>query len=216
MEQSKRLWERNRTGLYALEKGLEEKVLGISAILLIAVSLAMDAFAVSISNGVSVRSFGKRDAIRQAAFFGGFQFIMPVIGWFLGSSVKAYIEAVDHWVAFILLLIIGVNMIWGSLKGAEEENNGYCSLTNKVLLIQAVATSIDALAVGISFAILEVDILQAGVIIGIVSFVISCIGAWAGKYLGEKLQTKAEIIGGIVLILIGAKILIEHTLLGAG
>ncbi len=188
--------------------------MGISAILLIAVSLAMDAFAVSISNGVCIRGFGKKDAIKQAAFFGGFQFIMPVIGWFLGNSVKTYIEAVDHWIAFILLLLIGVNMIHESLRGEEEEKRGYCSLTNKMLFIQAVATSIDALAVGISFAILDVNILQAGVIIGIVAFVISCIGACAGKYLGDRLQTKAEIVGGVVLILIGSKILIEHTLLG--
>ncbi len=185
-------------------------------IFLIAVSLAMDAFAVSISNGVSVRGFGKKDAIRQAAFFGGFQFFMPVIGWFLGCSVKTYIEAVDHWIAFLLLLVIGGNMIHESIKGGGDENKGSCSLTNKMLFLQAVATSIDALAVGISFAILNVNIIHAGVIIGVVSFVISCIGAYAGKYLGDKLQSKAEIIGGVVLILIGAKILMEHTILGVG
>lgn len=183
-------------------------------IILVAVSLAMDAFAVSISNGVSVRGFGKKDAIKQAAFFGGFQFLMPVIGWFLGSSVKTYIEAVDHWIAFILLLVIGINMIRESLRGDENEGNGSGILTNKMLLLQAVATSIDALAVGISFAILDVNILQAGVIIGIVSFVLSCIGAWAGRCLGDKLQTKAEILGGIVLILIGTKILLESLFFG--
>ncbi|WP_352399952.1 manganese efflux pump MntP family protein [Anaerotignum sp.] len=183
-------------------------------ILLIAVSLAMDAFAVSISNGVSVRGFGKKDAIRQAAFFGGFQFLMPVIGWVLGSSVKTYIEAVDHWIAFILLLIIGGNMIRESLKGDDDAGKAGGSLTNKMLFFQAVATSIDALAVGISFAILDVNIIQAGVIIGIVSFTVSCLGAWAGKYLGDRLQSKAEILGGIVLILIGTKILLEHIYLG--
>ncbi|WP_330698092.1 manganese efflux pump MntP [Anaerotignum sp.] len=182
-------------------------------ILLIAVSLAMDAFAVSISNGVSVRGFRKQDAIRQAAFFGGFQFLMPVIGWVLGSSVKTYIEAVDHWIAFILLLIIGGNMIRESLKG-DDEDKVSGALTNKMLFFQAVATSIDALAVGISFAILDVNIIQAGVVIGIVSFAISCMGAWAGKYLGDKLQSKAEIMGGIVLILIGTKILVEHIFIG--
>lgn len=183
-------------------------------ILLIAVSLAMDAFAVSISNGVSVRGFGKKEAIKQATFFGGFQFLMPVIGWVLGSSVKTYIEAVDHWIAFVLLLIIGVNMIRESLKGDDNESAANSELSNRMLFLQAVATSIDALAVGISFAILDVNILQAGVIIGIVSFVISCIGAWAGKYLGDKLQSKAEILGGVVLILIGTKILIEHMFIG--
>lgn len=189
--------------------------MGISAILLIAVSLAMDAFAVSISNGVSVRGFGKKDALRQATYFGGFQFLMPIIGWVLGSSVKEYIEAFDHWIAFILLLLIGVNMIYESLKGEEENDEGGSSLTNKILFFQAVATSIDALAVGISFAILNVNILKAGIIIGIVSFIISCIGAFAGKCLGNKMQAKAEIMGGIVLILIGVKILLEH-LLGVG
>lgn len=186
----------------------------IFTILLIAVSLAMDAFAVSISNGVCVRGFGKKEAIKQAAFFGGFQFIMPVIGWLLGSSVKTYIEAFDHWIAFFLLLAIGVNMIRESLKCEEDEGIGSCSLTNKMLFVQGVATSIDALAVGISFAMLDVNIIYAGVIIGIVSFIISCMGACAGKYLGDKLQSKAEIFGGVVLILIGAKILVEHIVLG--
>jgi len=190
--------------------------LKLITIFLIAVSLAMDAFAVSISNGVCTRGFGKKDAVRQAAFFGGFQFIMPVIGWFLGCSVKTYIEAVDHWIAFLLLLIIGGNMIYGSIKGGDDDNSCSTSLTNKMLFLQAIATSIDALAVGISFAILDVNILEAGIIIGVVSFVISCLGAYAGKYLGDKLQSKAEIIGGVVLILIGTKILLEHTLLGVG
>lgn len=197
----------------SLSERMEEKVLEMITILLIAVSLAMDAFAVSISNGVSVRGFRKQDAIRQAAFFGGFQFLMPVIGWVLGSSVKTYIEAVDHWIAFILLLIIGGNMIRESLKG-DDEDKVSGALTNKMLFFQAVATSIDALAVGISFAILDVNIIQAGVVIGIVSFAISCMGAWAGKYLGDKLQSKAEIMGGIVLILIGTKILVEHIFIG--
>jgi len=188
--------------------------LELITILLIAVSLAMDAFAVSISNGVSVRGFGRKDAMKQAAFFGGFQFIMPVIGWVLGSSVKSYIEAIDHWIAFILLLIIGVNMIRESLKADEDGSRGNATLTNKVLILQAVATSIDALAVGISFAIFDVNIMHAAVVIGIVSFVISCIGAWVGNYLGDKFQSKAEIIGGIVLILIGTKILIEDLFRG--
>ena len=185
-------------------------------IVLIAVSLAMDAFAVSISNGVCIRGFGKKDALRQAAYFGGFQFLMPVLGWVLGSSVKSYIEAVDHWIAFLLLLLIGGNMIYQSLKGDNDEDNVCCLLTHKTLFLQAVATSIDALAVGISFAVLNVNIIQAGIIIGVISFLISCIGACAGKYLGAKLQSKAEILGGAVLILIGAKILVEHTVLGVG
>ena len=140
-------------------------------IFLIAVSLAMDAFAVSISNGVSVKGFGKKEAATQGLYFGGFQFLMPVIGWFLGSSVKTYIESVDHWIAFVLLAIIGGNMIRESF-GDDEEESGQSALTAKVLLLQAVATSIDALAVGISFAILDVNIWWAAGIIGVVSFVL--------------------------------------------
>ena len=167
-------------------------------ILLIAVSLAMDAFAVSISNGVSVKGFGKKQAATQGLYFGGFQFLMPVIGWFLGSSVKTYIESVDHWIAFVLLAIIGGNMIRESF-GDDEEESGQSVLTAKVLLLQAVATSIDALAVGI---------------IGVVSFVLSFCGGMLGKGLGNFLQAKAEFAGGAVLILIGIKILVEHVFLG--
>lgn len=179
-------------------------------IVLIALSLAMDAFAVSISNGVSVRGFGKKQAVKQGLYFGGFQFLMPLIGWFLGTSVKTYIESVDHWIAFALLAVIGGNMIRESLSGDEEK--GESVLTGKVLLLQAVATSIDALAVGISFAILDVNILQAGIIIGVVSFVLSYMGGMLGRQLGNFLQAKAAIAGGIVLILIGCKILLEHTI----
>lgn len=176
---------------------------------MIAVSLAMDAFAVSISNGVSVKGFGKKDAVRQGLYFGGFQFLMPVIGWLLGSSVKAYIEAVDHWIAFFLLAVIGGNMIRESFSGEQEGQTG-TELTARVLLLQAVATSIDALAVGISFAILDVGIVQAGLIIGVVSFALAFLGGILGKGLGNFLQAKATFAGGVVLILIGGKILVEH------
>lgn len=182
-------------------------------ILLIAVSLAIDAFAVSISNGVSVKGFGKKQAATQGLYFGGFQFLMPVIGWFLGSSVKTYIESVDHWIAFVLLAVIGGNMIRESF-GDDEEESGQSVLTAKVLLLQAVATSIDALAVGISFAILDVNIWWAAGIIGVVSFVLSFCGGMLGKGLGNFLQAKAEFAGGAVLILIGIKILVEHVFLG--
>lgn len=177
-------------------------------IFLIAVSLAMDAFAVSISNGVSVRGFSKVHAVKQGIYFGGFQFMMPVLGWVLGSSVRTYIEAVDHWIAFGLLALIGLNMIRESMS--EEEEDGEGELTAKVLVLQAIATSIDALAIGISFAVLQVNILQAAVIIGIVAFVFSFVGGVLGKSIGGLLQGKAELIGGAVLILIGCKILIEH------
>lgn len=178
-------------------------------IVLIALSLAMDAFAVSISNGVSVKGFGRRTAVRQAVFFGGFQFMMPLIGWALGSSVKQYIETVDHWIAFILLAVIGANMIRESRKN-ETTGSTRRRLTNRVLLLQAVATSIDALAVGISFAILEVNIVYAGTVIGMVAFGMSLLGAWLGRSLGNLLQARAELLGGVVLVLIGVKILLEN------
>lgn len=179
-------------------------------IVLIALSLAMDAFAVSISNGVSVKGFGRRTAVRQAVFFGGFQFMMPLIGWALGSSVKQYIETVDHWIAFILLAVIGANMIRESRKNETTGGSTRRRLTNRVLLLQAVATSIDALAVGISFAILEVNIVYAGTVIGMVAFGMSLLGAWFGRSLGNLLQTRAELLGGVVLVLIGMKILLEN------
>lgn len=177
-------------------------------IFLIALSLAMDAFAVSISNGVSVRGFGRKDAVRQGLYFGVFQFLMPAVGWFLGSSIKEYIAAVDHWIAFLLLAAIGANMIRESIQGGDEPKES--RLTAKVLTLQAVATSIDALAVGISFALLDVNILSAGLVIGIVAFVLSFLGGILGKGLGSFLQAKASFAGGAVLILIGIKILAEH------
>lgn len=182
-------------------------------IFLIAVSLAMDAFAVSISNGVSVKSFGKGHAVKQGIYFGGFQFMMPVIGWVLGSSVKSYIEAVDHWIAFGLLAVIGFNMIRESLSEDDEEE-GTTELSVKVLVLQAIATSIDALAVGISFAVLSVNIIHAAAIIGIVAFCFGVAGGVLGKKIGGLLQNKAELAGGVVLILIGGKILIEHLFFG--
>ncbi len=180
-------------------------------IFLIAVSLAMDAFAVSISNGVSVRGFDTKQSAVQGLYFGGFQFLMPVVGWFLGSRVKTYIESVDHWIAFALLAVIGGNMIRESFR---EEEGGQTELTGRILLLQAIATSIDALAVGISFAILDVNIWMAAAIIGVVSFVMSFCGGMLGKGLGNFLQAKAEFAGGIVLVLIGIKILAEHLFFG--
>lgn len=178
-------------------------------ILLIALSLAMDAFAVSIANGVSVTDFGKKEALKQGVYFGLFQFLMPLLGWLLGISVKNAMEAIDHWIAFFLLALIGGSMIWESLK-QEEEEKSITILTNKNLVLQAIATSIDALAVGVSFAILQVNIVYASAIIGVVAFVLSYIGGMLGKHLGAFLQKKASIAGGIVLIAVGVKILLEH------
>ena len=179
-------------------------------ILLIAVSLAMDAFAVSISNGVSVKGFGKGHAVKQGIYFGGFQCMMPILGWVLGSSVRTYIEAVDHWVAFILLGIIGFNMIRESLHGDECEICPDFSLRSMFML--AIATSIDALAIGVSFAFLQIDILPAASIIGITTFILSMIGLRIGNIFGCRYKSKAEFAGGVVLIIIGIKILAEHLL----
>jgi putative Mn2+ efflux pump MntP len=177
-------------------------------IFLIAVSLSMDAFAVSVSNGIALGNISGKDTLRTGVFFGFFQFMMPVVGWILGTSVKAYIEAIDHWIAFGLLLFIGGNMIKEALSGEEEE--GEISLSSGKLAIQAVATSIDALAVGISFAMLNVNIFYAAAIIGVVCFLISVMGCRLGRKIGTMLKEKAELAGGVVLIGIGLKILIEH------
>lgn len=178
-------------------------------IFLIAVSLSMDAFAVSVSNGIALGNISGKDTLRTGVFFGFFQFMMPVIGWLLGTSVKAYIEAIDHWIAFGLLLFIGGNMIKEALSGGDEEE-GEVSLSSGKLAVQAVATSIDALAVGISFAMLNVNIIYAAAIIGVVCFLISVMGCRLGRKIGTMLKEKAELAGGVVLIGIGLKILIEH------
>lgn len=188
--------------------------MGFATIFLIAVSLAMDAFAVSISNGIAVKNFSLKNGIVVAAYFGAFQFFMPVIGWMLGLSVKSYIEAFDHWIAFGLLLIIGGNMIKEALSNEDDKTEGASSaeafLSGKRLVFQAIATSIDALAVGISFAVLEVNIWFSSAVIGIVAFVISLFGGCLGKRLGLMFKDKAELFGGVILIGIGAKILMEH------
>jgi manganese efflux pump family protein len=182
--------------------------MSILMILLIAVSLSMDAFAVSVSNGIALGNISVKDTLRTGGFFGVFQFIMPVLGWIIGTSVKSYIEAVDHWIAFGLLLFIGGNMIKEALYQQEEEKEA--NLSTGKLFLQAVATSIDALAVGISFAVLNVNIWQASAIIGVVCFCISVAGCHVGKNIGNLLKEKAEFAGGAVLIAIGLKILAEH------
>ena len=181
----------------------------VFAIFLIAVSLALDAFAVSVSSGIAIPGFGWRQAARMGLWFGFFQFMMPLIGWFLGSSVSGYIEAVDHWVAFGLLALIGGRMAWGALRGGEEEA-APADLTAKRLCLLAIATSIDALAVGVSMAFMAVPVLASAVVIGVVAFVLSVVGGLAGRRLGGLFQKRAELVGGLVLIAIGVKILIEH------
>lgn len=188
------------------------QVIYLIEIFLIAVSLALDAFAVSVSSGISIPGFGGRQAVKMGVWFGGFQFAMPLIGWFLGSSVSQYIEAVDHWVAFGLLALIGGRMVWGALKtGAGEEEEVPPDLSARRLCLLAIATSIDALAVGVSMAFMKVDILVSALVIGVVAFGLSVVGGLVGKRLGALFQRRAELVGGLVLVGIGIKILAEHT-----
>ena len=183
--------------------------MGFVELFLIAVGLSMDAFAVSICKGLSTRKLNFRNYITVGLWFGGFQALMPLIGYFLGSTFNKYITAFDHWVAFILLAIIGGNMIKEGIS--KDEDKADDSFSFKSMLILAVATSIDALAVGITFALLpDVNITAAVLFIGMVTFILSACGLKVGNVFGLKYKSKAEIAGGIILILIGLKILLEH------
>lgn len=173
----------------------------------IAVGLSMDAFAVSICKGLSVQKVCPRHSLTAGIYFGGFQALMPLLGYFLGTQFKDLISSVDHWVAFILLGLIGVNMIRES-RSEEEKLDGCFGC--KAMLPLAVATSIDALAVGVTFAFLRVDIVPAVSFIGVITFVFSAAGIHIGNIFGSKYKGKAELFGGIVLIVMGIKILTEH------
>lgn len=176
------------------------------------IGLAMDASAVSIAKGMSLpNEKNKNYALKLGLAFGIFQGLMPLIGYLAGSTFSGYIQSVDHWVAFILLALIGLNMIKESRE--EKENEEVSDLSLKVILLLAIATSIDALAVGVSFAFLKVNIVLACSIIAIVTFILSFICVMVGKRLGSLFQKYAEIFGGIILMMIGAKILIEHLFL---
>jgi putative Mn2+ efflux pump MntP len=178
-------------------------------VILIAIGLAMDAFAVSIAKGISVKRNKLKSAILLASLFGGFQALMPVIGWLAGLGLKDIIMGVDHWIAFVLLGFIGAKMIYDSTRsedGKEEDITLFAALT------LAVATSIDALMVGLSFAFLETPILVPILIIGVVTFVLSFVGVIFGSGMGSIFGRNIKILGGLVLILIGIRILIEHLL----
>lgn len=215
--------------------------MGFIELILIAVGLSMDAFAVSICKGLGMRKLNYKQALIIALFFGGFQAIMPLIGWALGVQFQHYIESIDHWIAFALLAFIGGKMLWDALREGpevpcssassaveqgsdpldlldsskttsvlttEEANDGKLNL--RELFMLAIATSIDALAVGITFAFLQVDIVPAVTSIGLITFCLAFIGVVAGNRFGAKYEKPATIIGGVVLILIGLKILLEH------
>ena len=175
---------------------------------LLAVGLSMDAFAVSVCKGLSTPRVRVKHMLLCGAYFGGFQALMPLIGYLLGVRFQSMIERVDHWVAFVLLAIIGINMIREAL-GSEEESLD-ASFSFKTMLLLAVATSIDALAVGVTFAFLNVQIVPAVCFIGAVTFVLSMLGVRLGSVFGTKWKQRAELAGGAILVLIGLKILIEH------
>lgn len=182
--------------------------MGIIELLLLSIGLGMDAFAVAICKGISMKKMDWKKAFIIGLYFGGFQAIMPVIGYFLGSTFENIITNFDHWVAFFLLTIIGGNMIKDSFS---EESDNFCDDVNfKTMIVLAIATSIDALAVGITFAFLKVNLILAISLIGIITFILSIIGTKVGNRFGDKYENKAEFIGGIILILLGLKILLEH------
>lgn len=183
----------------------------IISIVFVALGLAMDAFAVSITSGIAIKELRVRHAIRIGMFFGGFQAIMPVIGWLAGFSLKDFISSVDHWIAFGLLTFIGCKMIYESIKIEETEKKSN-PLKVSILLILSIATSIDALAVGITFVFLGISIATPVVIIGMITFILSFCGVLIGDKFGHLFEKKIEILGGFILIGIGVKILIEHLL----
>lgn len=182
--------------------------MGFVEILIIAVALSMDAFAVALCKGLSVPKLKPKHALIVGLYFGGFQALMPVIGYLLGFKFENAIASVDHWIAFVLLALIGANMIREAVSGEEEELDA--SFGFKTMLLLAVATSIDALAVGVSFAFLKVNIVTAALSIGVTTFILSAVGVAIGNVFGVKFKSKAEIAGGVVLILMGLKILLEH------
>ena len=181
--------------------------MGILELILIAIGLAMDAFAVSVCKGLSMPKMEWKKAIVIGLYFGVFQALMPFIGYILGVGFEDKIKNIDHWIAFILLVFIGINMIKEAFETKEESND---KIDFKTMIILAIATSIDALAVGVTFAFLNVNIMLAISLIGIITFIISMIGVKIGNVFGDKYETKAELAGGFILIFLGVKILLEH------
>ncbi len=186
--------------------------MGVFEIILIALGLSMDAFAVAIAMGYSIKKFHSGHALALAFAFGFFQFIMPIVGWLSGIGFKSFISQYDHWVAFFLLSAIGIKMIYEALPIKKVEETKDVVLTLQLLLILALATSIDALAVGFSLSVLKVSIILPSILIGIITFFVSILGCWLGNKFGEIFGNKLEIVGGLILIGIGIKVLIEHLL----
>lgn len=184
--------------------------MGIAELVIIAIGLSMDAFAVSICKGLSVQKVRLQHVFKTGIWFGGFQALMPVIGYYLGVSFADFVANIDHWIAFILLGIIGGNMI----KDSSHKDEPCCAVPDfsfRTMLAMAVATSIDALAVGVSFAFLKVNIWEAVGLIGVITFLFSAAGVLIGNFFGARWKSKAEFAGGFILIAMGLKILLEHT-----
>lgn len=183
--------------------------MGIAELIFIAVGLAMDAFAVSVGKGLSVSKVEPRHAMCAGVWFGGFQALMPIIGYFLGSSFAHVVSSVDHWIAFGLLLLIGLNMIRETLSGDEDDAHD-SDFGPRKMFVMAVATSIDALTIGVTLAFLNVNIWIAAAVIGLITLALSAAGVYLGFNFGTKVGSKAGILGGVVLIALGIKILFEH------
>lgn len=178
-------------------------------VLLLSIALSMDAFAVSIGIGVKTEKFNNYLALKVALFFGVFQAIMPLFGYLANIGLGSFIEAIDHWIAFLLLSLIGGKMLYDSF--GENTEDEIAAITNKVLLLLSIATSIDAMAAGFTLNLLEIDLFLSILIIGVVTLIFSFVGVYLGTKGASSLEDKAEKLGGIVLIFIGLKILIEHT-----
>ena len=192
---------------------VKEGIVGFVELFVIGVGLSMDAFAVAVCKGLGMKMVNWRHAFVIALMFGGFQGLMPLIGWALGSQLTSLIEPVDHWIAFILLVFIGGKMLWDAFRGDDGCETCGCAeekLDMRELLMMAVATSIDALAVGVTFAFLGVNVMAAVVVIGVTTFALSFVGVVAGNRFGARFEKPATIAGGVVLVLIGLKILLEH------
>ncbi|NLJ40340.1 MAG: manganese efflux pump [Clostridiales bacterium] len=182
-------------------------------LLFISIGLSCDAFAAAICKGFPIKKVNIKNAGIVGLYFGGFQALMPLIGYYLGVQFQETIAAFDHWIAFILLGLLGINMIRESTSNKDDNRSDDQCLNSKNMFVLAVATSIDALAVGITFAFLRVNILPAASFIGLVTFALSVIGVKIGNVFGLKYKSKAELFGGLILIVIGIKILLEHTIL---
>ncbi len=182
--------------------------MGIVELFILAVGLSMDAFAVAVCKGLAMRESKPKSMVVVGAWFGGFQALMPLVGFAVGVQFSEAIQAVDHWLAFLLLAAIGGSMIKEALSKDDEPADA--SLAPKAMLLLALATSIDALAVGVSFAFLNVDIVPAVLFIGVTTFCLSAAGVKVGSIFGSKYKSRAELLGGCILVLLGTKILIEH------